>query len=106
MRDNRFFYRDISYDAASDSPVAWVAVAGFDKVSVSIITEATTGAVQFVGSANAGGPWVAVGSGPTITGQDACVPFSVSGIAYLGIKCSTAQTGKTGVATVFMTEGA
>jgi len=91
---------------AGESPLVVFPCGQFSYANLTTETATTTGVLTVLGSARPNGPWAAVGSGVTITGQACTGPFSVVGIAYLGVRCSTADSGKPGTLYAFLSEGA
>lgn len=91
----------LRYDVDSNPQVV-VPVAGWDKANFTVESDATTGALQFLGGATRGGPFAAIGSGYTVTGPGTTGPIDCRGYAYIGVGCSTTQTGKVAQISAFL----
>ena len=80
-------------------------VSGFSYANFAVTTSSTTGQLRFVGSVNPGGPWVDISGAPDVPGTGCTGPIDIIGIAYIGFKCVTADSGKTATIDAFLSEG-
>lgn len=98
--------RSATYDDAGGQPQAQpFPVAGYAYANFSVVTQSTTGVLRFVGSVNHGGPWADISGASDVTGSGCTGPISVVGIAYVGVKCITSDSGKTAQIDAFLSEG-